>query len=117
MKKETQEFEQGNNNVLNVLTGVLVGGMAGALAMLLMAPQSGKKTRMLIQEKGIELRDQTSDMLEDAFAQISKDSRKLSREGQRKAKQLIHQSQSLVEEKIENVADALKAGKKALMNT
>lgn len=116
MKKENQEFEHENNNVLNVLAGVLVGGMAGALTMLLMAPQSGKKTRMLIQEKGIELRDQTSDMLEDAFAQLSKDGRKLSRDSQHKAKKLLHQGQSLVEAQIENVSEAVKAGRKALTN-
>jgi gas vesicle protein len=44
--------------------GVLVGGLAGAAVSLLMAPQSGKETRNLIQQKGIELRDQATEGVE-----------------------------------------------------
>src|SRR6185436_14502173 len=44
--------------------GVLVGGLAGAAASLLMAPQSGKATRDQIQQKGIELRDQAVESME-----------------------------------------------------
>jgi len=116
MKKEIQEAETHNNNVLGVLIGVLIGSLAGSLTMLLMAPQSGRKTRKLIQEKGIELRDQTGNMLEDAFAQLSLEGRKLSREGRHKAKQIFQKSQKLVEAQLENVSDAAKAGKKALLN-
>ena len=44
--------------------GVLVGGLAGAAASLLMAPQSGKETRDQIQRKGLELRDQAVESIE-----------------------------------------------------
>jgi gas vesicle protein len=40
------------------LIGFVVGGLAGAMAALLLAPQSGEETRALIKEKSIELRDQ-----------------------------------------------------------
>jgi gas vesicle protein len=105
-----------NNNILGVLAGMLIGTLAGGLAMLLLAPQSGKKTRMLIQEKGIELRDQTSDMFDDAMAQVRKDGRKLSRDGRNKAKQIINQGQNLVTQQLENVTEAVKAGKKTYLN-
>jgi gas vesicle protein len=40
------------------LIGFVVGGLAGAMAALLLAPQSGEETRALIKEKSIELRDE-----------------------------------------------------------
>jgi gas vesicle protein len=39
------------------LIGFVVGGVAGAVAALLLAPQSGEETRALIKDKSIELRD------------------------------------------------------------
>jgi gas vesicle protein len=42
MNNEYQELEYHNNTVLGVLLGMLVGGLAGAVTMLLMAPQSGE---------------------------------------------------------------------------
>jgi len=42
------------------LVGFLVGGVAGAMAALLLAPQSGEETRSLLKDKSIELRDQAA---------------------------------------------------------
>ena len=42
------------------LMGFVVGGVAGAVTALLLAPQSGEETRTLIKEKSIELRDKAS---------------------------------------------------------
>ncbi len=43
------------------LIGFIVGGVAGAVAALLLAPQSGEETRTLIRDKSIELRDKASE--------------------------------------------------------
>jgi gas vesicle protein len=51
------------------LTGLLVGGLAGAVAMWLLAPHSGKATRTRIQHRGIEFRDQVAEGVEDAEEQ------------------------------------------------
>ena len=45
--------------------------------MLLLAPQSGKKTRTQIQRKSIELRDQTTEAVEDAVAQAGVKARQI----------------------------------------
>jgi gas vesicle protein len=37
--------------------GLLVGALSGAIAALLLAPQSGAETRVMIKDKSIELRD------------------------------------------------------------
>jgi len=42
------------------LIGFLVGGLTGAVASLLLSPQSGEETRTLIKERAIELRDKAS---------------------------------------------------------
>lgn len=50
------------------LIGLVVGGVAGAVAALLLAPQSGEETRTLIKDKSIELRDKAVHSAEDAWA-------------------------------------------------
>ena len=49
-----------------MLIGWLIGGLTGALAMLLLAPQSGKKTRAKIKRQSRKLREQATDTMEDA---------------------------------------------------
>ena len=44
------------------LAGFVIGGLVGAAAALLLAPQSGEETRTLIRDKGIELREQADDL-------------------------------------------------------
>ena len=51
------------------LAGLLAGSLIGAVVMLLLAPQSGKRTRASIQRKSAELREQTADTVEDSLAQ------------------------------------------------
>jgi len=46
------------------LIGFVVGGVAGAVAALLLAPQSGEETRTLIKDKSIELRDKAAEQAE-----------------------------------------------------
>ena len=67
---ENQEYKYPTNNTLNILLGMLIGSIAGAVATLLLAPQSGKDTRTQIQKRGIELRDRTTGMVEDTLAQV-----------------------------------------------
>jgi gas vesicle protein len=46
------------------LIGFVVGGVAGAVAALLLAPQSGEETRAIIKDKSIELRDKAAEQAE-----------------------------------------------------
>ena len=70
MIHENQEYKYPTNNTLRILLGMLIGSVAGAVAMLLLAPQSGKDTRTQIQKKGIELRDRTTGMVEETLTQV-----------------------------------------------
>jgi gas vesicle protein len=117
MMKKNQESEyRQSNNILAVLISLLLGGLAGALTMLLMAPQSGEKTRKQIQKRSIELRNQTTGMVNDVLAQVTSDAKKITKDGRHKAKELMQQGQALVVEQLDHVSEAAKAGKKAIQS-
>jgi gas vesicle protein len=105
------------NNTLGILTGMLIGGLAGAVTMLLLAPQSGEKTRTQIQEKSLELRDHATELGEETLARVSKDGKKFAKNGNQKAKELMQQGQELVAEQLEHVSEAARAGQKAIQST
>lgn len=67
---EYPEYTYPANNALNVVGGMLIGALVGAVVMLLLAPQSGKDTRTKIQKQAIELRDRTTEMMEGTLAQV-----------------------------------------------
>jgi gas vesicle protein len=117
MVNENQVPEYHNNNILGVLIGLLIGALAGAITMLLLAPQSGEDTRTQIQEKGIELRDRTTGMMEDAMTQVRLDRNKITMGGRQKAQELLHHGQALVIEQLEHVSEAAQAGKKAIQSS
>lgn len=102
------------SNALGVLTGMLIGGLTGAVTMLLMAPQSGKETRRQIQQKGIELRDRTTEIVSDVVTQVRSDVNKFNDKGHKKANELLQQGQGLVVDQLDNVSEAALAGKKAI---
>ena len=66
MSDKKHEVKQDDNQLGGLLAGslflggLLLGSVAGAGAMLLMAPQSGKKTRRQIQRKGRKMRKRNS---------------------------------------------------------
>ena len=113
MSNKNQELTY-HPDFVGILAGTVIGACAGAVTMLLLAPQSGKRTRTQIQHKGIELRDQATGLVEEVVAQVRLDGNKLAREGRRKANELLHQGQELVADQIEHVTDVVKAGKKAV---
>ncbi len=107
MNNENQGYRYTAYNVLGVLAGILVGGLAGAVTMLLLAPQSGSDTRRQIKEKSIELRDRTSEMIDDTMAQVRTNTNKLT-------VGVKDYSKEMAVEQLDNVSEAAQAGKKAI---
>jgi len=103
-----------NNNPLRLLIGLLVGGLAGVVTMLLFAPQSGKETRDQIEEKTIELRDQTSKNVKKALAQVRSGTVQIKSDVQEKASELKQLSQDKLVEQLDRVSAALDTGKTAV---
>jgi gas vesicle protein len=74
------------------LIGFIVGGVAGAVAALLLAPQSGEETRMLIKDKSIELRDkaaQQADLLADKASDATNEARARGKEFVQSARKAV----------------------------
>ena len=107
MIHENQEYRYPTNNTLGVLAGMLIGGLAGAVTMLLLAPQSGKDTRKQIQEKSIELRDRTTELVEDTMTQVRTKANKFTMD-------LKDLGQEVAVKQLDNVSEAAQAGKKAI---
>jgi gas vesicle protein len=60
-----------------LITGLLIGGLAGFGALMLLAPQSGKKTRTQIRQKSTELQDRATVTFDDLVALSHYDNRKI----------------------------------------
>lgn len=110
---QVPEYENGSS-MASVLVGLLIGAAAGAVAMLLLAPQSGKKTRTLIQDKGIELRDRATGMVNETMAQVRSNTSRIAASGVQKVDELKQQGQDLLAEQLGRVSAAAHAGKKAI---
>jgi gas vesicle protein len=117
MMNEHQEYRHPASNLFSVVLGMLVGGLAGAVTMLLLAPQSGRDTRIQIQKKGVELRDRTNEIIKDAAAQVRSSANRITVGGREKAEELLHQGKELVVEQLDHVSEAAKAGKKAIQGS
>lgn len=78
------------------IAGFLVGALAGAAAALLLAPQSGEETRIMIRDKGIELGERADEM---------------SLEARRRAEELQVQAKGKADEWQTKVQQAVEEGK------
>lgn len=106
------EVKQDNNQFNGFLAGflflggLLLGSVAGAGAMLLMAPQSGKKTRKQIRRKGRKMRKQTAKTVKHKAEQV-----------QDKADQVTTSIQDVVDDQTERWEPVIDAGKTAVHNS
>jgi gas vesicle protein len=94
------------------LVGFVVGGLAGAVTALLLAPQSGEETRTVIKEKAIELKDKASD----SFDEVYDKAEEVVQEAKVKAVDLQHRGQVVLEEQKSKLA-GLKKDVKPTGNT
>ena len=104
-----------NNNPFWLILGLLIGGLAGVVTTLLLAPQSGKQTRDQIEGATIELRDRTTRNVKKAVAQVRSGTDKLTAEVQDKADELKQLGQDKLVEQLDKVSAALDTGKTAVV--
>ena len=116
MNTNNQEFEHQDQsgNVISVLIGMVIGGLVGAVTMLLFAPQPGVKTRAELQDGAIKLRDRTATTVKDTMTQVKSKANEIKVEMQIKAQDLGHQGQDLIVKQLDHVSQAAEAGKKAI---
>jgi gas vesicle protein len=107
MDHHNQENGKMLKNIRGFGAGLLVGGLAGAGAVLLLAPQSGKKTRAQIQQKSIELRDETVTAVEGAVAQVRGKARQIADSGREQAGELQQRGQDVIDEQKDHLSETL----------
>jgi len=97
------------------LVGFVVGGLTGAVAALLFAPQSGEETRALIKDKSIELRDKAQVTAEEALARaesLAADARLRAEELTKEARERATELANEVRERGKSAMDAVRKPKK-----
>jgi gas vesicle protein len=110
MENHSDFPENHKNHVKGFLGGMMVGGLTGAVTMLLVAPQSGKRTRAKIQQRSIELRDQATDTLDDVVAQTRDKARQIRRSVNDQAEAIRQRAQGMVDEQKERLSSVVDAG-------
>ena len=116
MKNETNEDQIASKNPLMVFWGILVGGLVGAVTMILLAPQSGNATRTQIRETGTDLLNQTNKMVSDKIEQVRITIQDIGENGLERGKELKLRGQELAVEQLDHLSKATKDGKKAIQN-
>jgi gas vesicle protein len=110
-----------NNNEFGAfLSGLMLGGIAGAITALLLAPQSGEETRKVILDKSMEIKDKALETVEDARLRAenaAEEARLAAQEYsdklQQQAKSLQEQGRVILEEQKQKIEKVTKGGKKA----
>ena len=91
------------------LVGFIVGGLSGAVAALLFAPQSGEETRALIKDKSIELRDKAQVTAEEAIARAEAAAAEARARADELARQLRERGHEVMEDVRERGKGAMEA--------
>ena len=68
MNGQYHEDSSSGNWLATFAAGLLLGGLVGAVAMLLLAPRAGAKTRSQLQKQGAKLRHQMTEGMEEVVA-------------------------------------------------
>lgn len=108
-----------NNEFGAFMSGLLLGGIAGAITALLLAPQSGEETRKVIIDKSMEIKDKAIETVEEARKRAEEAAdearqaaQEYSQKAQEQAKKLQEQGRVILEEQKQKIEKITKGGKK-----
>ena len=97
-----------------LLAGLMIGGLLGAGAMLLLAPQPGKQTRDQIRDGAMELKDRTTDNVRDRVADARTRAQQVASNVREKAMDLQNQGKDIAIDQLDRVASVAQSGKKSI---
>ena len=98
----------------SLLAGLMIGGLVGAGAMLLLAPQAGRQTRQELQEGAAEIKDRTTETVRGAVTQAKSRAQQLASDAKDKAAELQSQGRDMAIDQLDRVASAAQSRKKSL---
>ncbi len=99
------------------LSGFIMGGLVGAAAALIMAPQSGEDTRAQIRDRSLELRDRADTEVQQIRVRAEQsitDMRTQAEEMQQRSKEMIDETRNRVTTAIEQGVEAARQKKDEL---
>jgi gas vesicle protein len=111
---EYSQPQEMNGATKHILTGIVVGGLIGATAMMLLAPRSGEEMRAEIKDKAMDLRDRTAGTVKDKVSQVASRAEHLKGGLRGKSHDLKQRGQDVLIEQLDRVSEAVEAAKKAL---
>jgi gas vesicle protein len=115
-KNQEYEYVEQPSHARSLFTGLVIGGLVGAGAMLLLAPQPGTQTRAEVRDGAMHLRDRTTEAVKDKVTQIKSKATQFKEDVQVKAEDLQHQGQDILVRQLDRVSQAAEAGKKVIQN-
>lgn len=120
MKTENQEMkhaEKKSDQATSILAGMVIGGLVGAGAMLLLAPQPGEKTRAELKEGVSDLRHRTTETVNEKLTQVKSKANQVTADVKIKVHDLQQQGQELLTKQLDRVSHVAEEGKKVLQNS
>jgi gas vesicle protein len=91
------------SNFGRIFSGLVIGVLFGAVGALLLAPQSGKKTRGMIRDEGLEIKDH----VEHTAADVRHSAKQVVRDARHGLKDLQHRGQELLMETKDQIQEAV----------
>ena len=118
-KDYTQEFERvqhRTNPAKPILGGFLVGSVSGVATALLFAPRAGEETRAEIRDKAVELRDRTTETVNQTVSQAKTKAAELKDTVREKAEELKQRGKHTVNRQLDNVSEAVETGQQRVQD-
>lgn len=97
-----------------LLAGLMIGGLLGAGAMLLLAPQPGKQTRAEVRDGAMELKDRTTQTVRGKVSEAKARAQQVASDVREKAMDLQNQGKDIAIDQLDRVSSAAQSGKKTL---
>lgn len=118
MNDMNHEDQYDTNNpgyfIAGLLFGSMLGGLIGAVIMLLLAPQSGERTRKQIRRKGTQVRKQAARAMDDGVKQVRSKANQVATGIQEQAEELQQRGQDAVDQQKERWMPVVEVGKAAV---
>jgi gas vesicle protein len=103
-------MNRNERTMTTIILAFVLGSLIGAGAALLMAPESGRRTRAMIKDKGAVLKDRAAGTVEETKSRIDD----LASQTKDRVSSLTHRGGEYAQEAKEQIEHDIKAAKKSL---
>jgi len=111
MDDQDNQDELEQSPAMTFLVGILLGCAVGAVAMLLLAPNKGSRTRKDMRKRGRAIQHDVVDAFEDAVGQVQRKARHGREAVAEKAEAFYGRGEHILDEQRHRVANAVGDGK------